>query len=102
MSDPSKLEFGDWVQVAVGSILSGTGAAMAWFSGEKKIINARMAKMEGDMKCWSESHAEHNTQLAVLETCQQNTSERLDELTDLGKTINGKLDALIMSHNRRP
>ena len=104
MSDPAKLDFSDWLQVAVGSMVSGIAAAMAWFSGEKRVMHDRMDKMEGAMRCWDESQSDHKTQLAVLETCQRNTEERLDELTDLGKTINGKLDALIMSHgnnNRR-
>ena len=100
MATPNGLDLGDWLSLIAGGVLSGIGGAMAWFRGEKKLIHARMEKLEGDMQGYTEGHRDHTTQLAVIESCQRNTERRLDELTEMGHAALEKLDSILLHHRR--
>ena len=100
MAPSNGLDLGDWLSLIAGGVLSGIGGAMAWFRGEKKLIYARMEKLEGDMQCYTEGHRAHTTQLAVIESCQRNTERRLDELTEMGHLALDKLDTILIQHRK--
>ena len=73
---------------------------MAWFSKSKQELHTRMAEMEGKMKGFTDMHAEHNTQLAVIENCQMNTASTLVELKGLHADMNKKLDDVLKEIRR--
>ena len=52
------------------------------------------------MKEFTEMHAEHNTQLAVIENCQMNTASTLVELKGLHADMNKKLDDVLKEIRR--
>jgi len=89
----------DVITVVVTGI-AGVGSAMAWFSHAKKELHTRMAEMECKMEGFSDLHAEHNTQLAVVEACQVNTALILAELKEGQKEIYVKLDAVLKEVRR--
>ena len=43
------------------------------------------------MKSWQDMHADHNTDLAVLKTCQENTEQRLNEINETTRDTNQSL-----------
>jgi len=90
---------GDVLTVTVAG-LAGVGSAMAWFSNSKKELNTRMAEMEGKMEGFTDMHAEHNTQLAVVKACQVNTALILSELKEGQKEIYVKLDDVLKEIRR--
>lgn len=87
MADPTKLDFADWFSVVAAGILSGVGGAMAWFNSSKKELYRRVA----DMECTMNGHVTH---LAVLETCQENTQKRLEEIVETTRDTNMNLKEL--------
>ena len=96
-------DINDWIRDAVIGTVSGVTGAFAWFRGEKIILHERMNKMEGAMKCYDLGRAEHATQIAVLEQCNENMTERFDRLEHLGDAMNTKLDAILtqqLNHRR--
>ena len=95
MADPSKLDFSDWFAVAVAAIISGMAGAMGWFSSTTRKFDERIMGVEAEMHKWDAKHAVHSTDLAVVKTCQENTAERLAEITEATHDTNHKLDRLI-------
>lgn len=67
---------------------------MAWFRGEKKSMNEKIAILRTSMDDYERAHAEHATQIAVLETCQKNTELRLDSISEVTVDTNRKIDGL--------
>jgi len=94
------LTMGEWLAVTVTSAIAGMGGAMAWFSNSKKELNTRMTEMEGKMEGFTDMHAEHNTQLAVIENCQMNTASTLVELKGLHAEMNKKMDDVLKEIRR--
>lgn len=95
MADPSKLDFSDWFAVAVAAIVSGMVGAMGWFSSTSRKLDERIMGVEAEMREWDAKQAAHSTDLAVVKTCQENTAERLAEITEATHATNHKLDRLI-------
>lgn len=93
MSDPQHLDFGDWFQIAVGSLVTGMGGAMAWFSGAKKKMEARMTSIE-------DVHGKQTTELAVIHSNQDHLSSRMDEVRELGLSAHRKLDEVLREVRR--
>ena len=91
---------GEWLAVTVTSAIAGMGGAMAWFSNSKKELNTRMTEMECKMEGFTDMHAEHNTQLAVVKACQVNTALILSELKEGQKEIYVKLDDVLKEVRR--
>ena len=91
---------GEWLALTVTSAIAGMGGVMAWFSNSKKELNTRMAEMECKMEGFTDMHAEHNTQLAVVKACQVNTTLILSELKEGQKEIYVKLDAVLKEVRR--
>jgi len=94
VADPSKLDFADWFSVVVAAVLSGMAGAMGWFRGSKKDLESRMLEVETDMRNWDKANADHQTQLAVLQTCQSNTQERLGSIDETTRDTNQSLKEL--------
>lgn len=87
MASPDKLDFADWFSIIATAMISGIGAAMAWFSSSKREMQKRMTAVEGTMQ-------EHATNLAVLKTCQENTESRLNEISETTRDTNQNLKEL--------
>ena len=98
MADPSKLDFADWFTVIAtaitGGIAAGIGSAMAWFNKSKQELHTKMTTMEGEMRKWDEAHADHNTQLAVIQNCQKNTENNLEAISLTTRDTNEKIEVL--------
>ena len=89
--------------LAVTSMLAGMGGAMAWFNKSKQELLTRMTNIDGPkgrMACYEESHALLDKQIAVVETCQENTANTLVELKALHKDMNRKLDDVLKEIRR--
>ena len=80
------------IAVIVTSILSGIGAAMAWFTGSKKLLHLRIDGVKADLDRVAQQKASHDVRLERVETCQENTSAALSELKSGQSKINEKLD----------
>jgi hypothetical protein len=87
VANPTTFDFADWFSVVATAILSGVGGAMAWFNSTKKEINRRLESVEDSM-------SGHDTNLAVLQTCQENTEKRLDEIGETTRDTNQSLKDL--------
>lgn len=98
MAEPA-LSLAEWFSAAVAAILAGLTGAMGWFNRTKKHMHARLAtvegKMEGHILDSTTKHGDHQTKIAVLETCQENTARQLEQLNETTNDVNKKLDALI-------
>jgi hypothetical protein len=94
VADPTKLDFADWFSVVVAAIVSGVGAAMAWFSGSKRRIHGKIADVEAAMTLWNDRHAKHSTDIAVIETCQENTAKQLESISLTTRDTNENLKEL--------
>ena len=98
MNEPT-VTMSDVITVVVTGI-AGVGSAMAWFSHAKKELHTRMAEMECKMEGFTDLHAEHSTQLAVVKSCQANTVLILAELKEGQKEIYVKLDDVLKEVRR--
>jgi hypothetical protein len=94
VADPSKLDFSDWFSVVVASLLTGMGGAMAWFSGSKRRMHTKIAVVEEAMSLWHERHAKHSTDIAVIQTCQENTAQQLEAISVTTRDTNENLKEL--------
>lgn len=94
MADPTRLDFADWFSVVATAIVSGIGGAMAWFASSKRDLYKKFAALEDNMKGFDAMHADHNTSLAVLQTCQRNTEERLEAIVETTHDTNQSLKEL--------
>ena len=94
MPDTSKLDFADWFTVVATALVSGVGGAMAWFNSSNNKRDARMDFLEADMRKWDESHAKHSTEIAVMETCQENTARQLESIGQTTRDTNENLKEL--------
>ncbi len=88
MSEKLSPGLGDWISVIGAALVAGVGGAMAWFNGVKHHLEARMGRTE-------ETVNDHETKLAVVRTCQENTAERLQAIESATHETNNKLDRLI-------
>ena len=91
---------GEWLAVTVTSAIAGMGGAMAWLNKNKTELHTRMDDVEKEMKGFTDMHAEHNTQLAVIENCQMNTASTLVELKGLHAEMNKKMDDVLKEIRR--
>ena len=89
-----KLDLDDWFAVVVAALVSGVGGAMAWFNSSKRKMHERIDLLESNMREWDDRHADHNTQLAVLTTCQSNTVKQLEQISESTLEINRDVKAL--------
>jgi ABC-type Zn2+ transport system substrate-binding protein/surface adhesin len=94
VADPTKLDFSDWFTVVVAGIISGLGGAMAWFNSSNNKLHARLDIMEADMRQWDEKHAAHATEIAVVQTCQENTAQQLEAISATTRDTNENLKEL--------
>lgn len=84
-----KLGLGDWAMEIAGGLLVALGVGgMTMFSNAKAKVDARLTRLED----W---HHDKITQLAAVQTCQQNTAERLENIDTVTRDTNMKLDNLI-------
>jgi hypothetical protein len=93
MSEPN-VTLGEWIGLAVTSGIAGMGGAMAWFKNNNLKRDERLTAVEDGMKEWDKLHAAHNTQLAVVETCQINTRDRLESIDETTSDTNRKIEKL--------
>ena len=94
MADPTRLDFSDWFAVVATGIVSGIGGAMAWFNSSKHRLHTRMTEMEQTMGTWNEKHAHHSTDIAVVQTCQENTAKQLELIGITTRDTNENLKEL--------
>jgi SpoVK/Ycf46/Vps4 family AAA+-type ATPase len=94
VADPTKFDLSDWVSIIGASVLSGIGAAAAWFNSSKNRLHARLDFVEADMRKWDESHALHTTEIAIVKTIQENTSEQLEKINITTRDTNDNLKEL--------
>jgi hypothetical protein len=94
VADPSKLDFSDWFALISASILAGISGAMGWFSRTKRIMDERISKVEVSMRSWDGKHAEHSRDLAVVQTCQENTEKQLEAIVITTRDTNENLKEL--------
>lgn len=94
MADLSKIDFADWFAVVVGGMVSGVGAAMAWFSSSKRRMHDRLSAMDCVMAGWNDRHAKHTTDIAVIQTCQESTAKQLDAIGITTRDTNENLKEL--------
>ena len=94
MPDTSKLDFADWFTVVATALVSGIGGAMAWFNSSNNKRDARMDFLEADMRNWDAAHADHKTQLAVIQNCQKNTENNLEAISLTTRDTNEKIEVL--------
>lgn len=94
MANPVGLDTGDWIGLIVTCLIAGAGGAMAFFRRGTQKLNDRIDLVEEDMKEWDKLHAEHNTQLAVVKTCQENTQERLEQIDETTRDTNQSIKDL--------
>ena len=87
MAGPSSIDQSDWLTAAVALIIASFGWLMGWMRTRKKEVDDRFVKLEKDM-------SEHDKCLAVVQTCQVNTAERLVEIKETTADNNAKLDRL--------
>ena len=64
---------------------------MAWFRRGNQQRDARIQTLEATLY-GTPGQEGHDTQLAVLRTCQENTNRNLEELKDTTKDTNKKLE----------
>ena len=83
----------EWLSIVATSMLTGIGSAMAWFSGTKKTLEARMVTYE-------KTQADHQTELAVIASNHDHLSSRMDEVRELGLSAHRKLDEVLMEVRR--
>ena len=84
-----KLGLGDWVMEILGGLLVAAGVGgMTMFGNAKTKIDARLTRLE-------EWHHDKILHLERLQTCQENTAERLDSIETVTRDTNMKLDNLI-------
>jgi hypothetical protein len=86
MNDP-KLDAGDWVGLG-GLALAVIGSVVG---GVKSMFGARDTRITNI----ENGHHEQVTQLAVLQTCQENTRQHLEHIRDSTRDTNDKLDLLL-------
>lgn len=102
MRDPQAIDWGEWVTVIfasiLASVLAGIGSAMAWFRAEKRALRGEMHGLTERMHEYDERHAAHESELAVIQTCQENTADRLKEIVKALDRIHDKLDVIQSKH----
>ena len=110
MKDASIVE---WLGLAATVFVFGFGGAAAWFLRHerdvmativehKKAVQERIEEAEKRLQqaeCQADDVQErvhgHETKLAVVAACQENTSKHLDQIHRVTGDINSKLDGLI-------
>jgi len=95
------LTIGEWLTVGAASLIAGIGGAMSWFNGTKKDLIQRMNELESKQEDITMLHNDHQTQLAVVKSCQENTRMTLDELKETARDVNQKLDQVLLGLQRR-
>jgi hypothetical protein len=95
---------GEWLAIAVTSGVAGIAGAMSWFGKAKRELQLRMAQIDGPdgrMAVYESQHASLDKQIAIIETCQENTAETLHELKGLHADMNKKLDDVLKEIRRK-
>jgi hypothetical protein len=115
VSDPQRLDLGDWALTVLAGIfvgiVSGLASAMAWFRGSKGRIYERIKVIEQKMEAsqlragndyhdiWA-AHNEHEAQLRVLTNAQANSLQTLGKIEGVLEKQDEKLDKLLMRETR--
>jgi hypothetical protein len=94
VADPSKLDFSDWFSVVATSLVAGMGAALGFFRTSNNKRDTRIRQVEDAMRQWDERHATHTTDIAVIETCQENTAKQLEAIGVTTRDTNENLKEL--------
>ena len=92
MAEP-KLDIGDWFQAGVAGVLAVIGAALPWMAGKAK---ARRDEVNAKLTAHNELLSQHVTQLALIESAQENVAQHLQEIKENMQQSAEKLDQLIM------
>lgn len=81
------------------SALAGIGSAMLWSRYQYTKFHTRLEKAEARMQAHvldnAKDYATHATQIAVMQTCQEDTKRRLEGIEETTGDTNKKLDQLI-------
>lgn len=85
--------------VVVSVVLVGMGGAMGWFKWKHQQLNTRLDAVEGTVSRHvlesTKDYSNHTTQLAVIQTCQEETKRRLEGIEETTRDTNQKLDTLV-------
>ncbi len=82
MSDPSKLDLGDWLSLAVISIGGGVSSAMLWFKSSNQKRDSNIDALGKRMKENEDTQNSQAIQLNTLKVCQDNINYKLDDLKE--------------------
>lgn len=89
MPDSKGIDLGTWaLELLTAGAVAVLGWALSVVNRSKHAMEARVDQLEHDI-------GEHDTRLAVVQTCQLNTAERLNEIKADTHDTNAKLDRLI-------
>ena len=81
------------------SVVSGILGAMGWFRYKHAELYTRLKVVEELMSTHvlesTKDYGHHDTQIAVIQTCQEETKRRLEGIEENTRDTNSKLDTLI-------
>jgi hypothetical protein len=84
MSDPGKIDLGDWLTAIVTSMIAGIGGAMAWFGNAKNKLNLRMdgidTRLDEIIDVSQQRHQEQAIALNTLQLNQSHANQRMEEI----------------------
>jgi hypothetical protein len=92
----SPLDVGEWIGI-VGLVSAAVGWIAAWIRRYVNSVKVRIDLLEVDMKEWDKLHAAHNTQLAVVENCQEHTRVTLEKIQETAVKVDDKLDKVLLA-----
>ena len=116
MSEPGHDTLFEWVAKTlawlIGTAVSAVVAVGAWVSGKERTIRKdlgdRMEMIERDQEKYSDLHASHNTEFAVIHSNQDHMSNRMNELRIGVQGMHTKIDEMrskvdeVLGEMRRP
>ena len=76
-NDQWVLELVGWI---VGGIMAGLGSAMAWFRSSNAKRDQLIAELDERMTNYEAIRSNQATQIAVIQTCQANINEKMDDI----------------------
>lgn len=95
------LELLEWVKVLGATVATAIGSVWGWWKATKSAIYARIDESEDTMSTSIESlrHTQngHHTKIAVLETQQQNSHQRLESINEDTQAIRSQLNELTVA-----
>ena len=89
----------DDLKTILEAAATGIGSAMLWSRYQYTKFHTRLEKAEARMQAHvldnAKDYATHATQIAVMQTCQEDTKRRLEGIEENTTDTNKKLDQLI-------